>query len=176
LGIFARNNISLKQLNWSNVYEDHTVKHFLPCLINDDFQILGIWAHKNNSPNFGYIGQVWKYFQTNKNKLDKILIAGDFNSNAIWDAWDRWWNHSDVTKELNELDINSLYHHFYKEQQGKESIPTFYLQRNPKKPYHLDYVFGSKEFVERMTKVEIADMERWLLKSDHMPVICEFEL
>ena len=57
LGIFAKPETSLKKLNWSSNYQDHSVKYFLPCLINNKYQILGVWAHKNNSPNFGYIGQ-----------------------------------------------------------------------------------------------------------------------
>jgi hypothetical protein len=31
-----------------------------------------------------------------------------------------------VVKELSQMDIESLYHKFTKEQQGKETQPTFY--------------------------------------------------
>jgi exonuclease III len=80
LGIFANKNIKLQKLNWSNTYKDHNVKHFLPCLINDDFELLAVWTHQNNSPNFGYIGQLWKYLQTNKNQLKNSIIIGDLNA------------------------------------------------------------------------------------------------
>ena len=55
---------------------------------------------------FGYIGQMWKYLQLNKDNIrnKNIIIGGDFNSNKIWDVWDRWWNHSDVFNELEELE------------------------------------------------------------------------
>ena len=131
-------------LDWSNKYEEHEVNYFLPCRVNDQFNLLGVWAHKNNSPTFGYIGQFWKYLKINKINFQNIVIAGDFNSNSIWDIWDRWWNHSDVVKELQTIDIESIYHLIFQEKHGKESVPTFYLQINIDKPYHIDYIFGSR--------------------------------
>ncbi len=173
LGIFANNNTTIELLNWSTTYKDHDVKHFLPCLVNKDFQLLGIWTSQNNSPNFGYIGQFWKYLEINKSKFEKIVFAGDFNSNTIWDEWDRWWNHSDVVNDLTKMDIHSLYHSYHHEEQGKETKPTFFHQRNPAKPYHIDYIFASKEIERGMINFAIADVEKWLNYSDHLPVICE---
>ncbi len=175
LGVFAKKQISLKALDWSNNYKDHSVKYFLPCLINNDFQLLAVWAHQNSSPNFGYIGQFWKYLQVNKSNFKKIIIAGDLNSNSIWDEWDRWWNHSDVIKELEEINIKSLYHKYFNEEQGKETKPTFFLQRNPSKPYHIDYCFTSKEISSNLKKVEIPDFSNWKRFSDHVPVIITFK-
>ena len=175
LAVFARSDFELKKLDWSNQYKDHFVKHFLPCSINQEFDLLAIWLHRNNSPNFGYIGQLWKYLQVNKNNLKNTIIAGDFNSNVIWDQWDRWWNHSDVVNDLREIGIESLYHRYSGEEQGKETIPTLYFQRNQEKPYHIDYVFGPPEFSKRLINFEIGKIENWLRLSDHMPIFCEFE-
>ena len=175
IGIFAKNKIELKQLDWTNSYRDHTVKHFLPCSVNGDFDLIGVWTHRNNSPNFGYIGQFWKYLQLHKPKLGKTLIAGDFNSNVIWDQWDRWWNHSDVVTELSEIGIESLYHSFSGELQGNETRPTLFHQRNLNKPYHIDYIFGSPEFVENLKQIEIGSLEKWFPVSDHLPMISEFD-
>ncbi|MEK6493595.1 endonuclease/exonuclease/phosphatase family protein [Myroides odoratimimus] len=174
LAIFAKPNIKLQKLNWSNQFNDHTVNYFLPCKINDNFNLLAVWAHYNNSPNFGYIGQIWKYIQINKNNLNNSIIAGDFNSNAIWDQWDRWWNHSDVINELKEIGINSLYHHFHQELQGQETKPTFFLQRKQSKPYHIDYILGSENFINKTSTFEIADFYKWIEFSDHMPIIYEY--
>ncbi len=175
LAIFANSKIKLEKLNWSNNFKNHSVKHFLPCRVNDDFNLLAVWTHKNNSPNFGYIGQFWKYIQINKDKLKETLIAGDFNSNAIWDEWDRWWNHSDVVKELMELDIESIYHKLTGEKQGKELKPTLYFQRKQSRPYHIDYIFGDNKFTNRKIKLEIGQAEKWLQLSDHMPIYFEIE-
>lgn len=112
LGIFASSKFEIKLHDWTNSYLDHNVKHFLPCSVNGDFDLIGVWTHRNNSPNFGYIGQFWKYLQLHKLKFRKTVIAGDFNSKVIWDEWDRWWNHSNVVTELSEIGIKSLYHSF----------------------------------------------------------------
>lgn len=170
LGIFTNKNISLKKLDWTNSYKDHTVKHFLPCSVNGEFELLAVWAHQNNSPNFGYIGQFWKYLQSNKAKIYNSIIVGDFNSNVVWDEWDRWWNHSDVVKELKEIGIESLYHKFNNEEQGKESQPTFYLHRNLTKPYHIDYCFAPHKFQESLKNVTVSKYENWKHLSDHVPI------
>ena len=174
VGIFAKKEHSLKKLDWTNQFQDHTVKYFLPVLLNNSHQILGVWTHKNNSPNFGYIGQFWKYLQVNQTKFNNILIAGDFNSNVIWDQWDRWWNHSDIVKSLEKDNIFSLYHFHNKVKQGEESQPTFFLQRKLEKPYHIDYIFGSKNLKEKLKSIEIGTIEEWLEISDHLPIIATF--
>lgn len=172
LGIFSPKGITLEPLDWSSIYQDHEVKYFLPCLVNEDTQLLGVWTHRNNSPNFGYMGQFWKYLQINIDLFKKIIIAGDFNSNAIWDQWDRWWNHSDVVKILEERSIKSIYHLINKEVQGKESTPTFWLQKNIEKPYHIDYIFASNEF-QKPIEFIIGNREKWIHLSDHVPIIYE---
>ena len=173
IGIFARAEIDLMRLDWSNTYKDHTVKYFLPCRVNDQFNLINVWAHRNNSPNFGYIGQLWKYLQTNRDKFNNLILTGDLNSNTIWDQWDRWWNHSDIVRELSELGIESLYHQFFDEEQGQESQPTFYLQRKLEKPYHIDYAFASESIAERLVKIKIGSVSEWLEISDHLPLTFE---
>lgn len=176
LGIFAKQEIRLKQLEWTNKFRDHTVKHFLPCRVNQSFDILAVWTHKNNSQYFDYIGQFWKYLQVNKENFNEIILAGDFNSSAIWHHYDKWWNHSDVINELSELGIESLYHKFTGELQGKESKPTLYFQRNKNKQYHIDYVFGVQKYSEKLINIEVGSLNEWLVLSDHMPILCEIEI
>lgn len=175
LGIFARNGVDIVRLNWSDIFKDHRVKYFLPCRVDNKFDLVGIWTHKNKSPNFGYIGQLWKYLQVNKSKLNHTILAGDFNSNKIWDQWDRWWNHSDVVRELSEIEIKSAYHVFSKEEQGKESVSTLCFRKDKTKTYHIDYLFAPTQFLKKLDTVEIGEIEVWLKYSDHMPLICDFK-
>lgn len=176
LGIFASDNITLKKLDWSNQYQDHRVKYFLPCSVNSNFDLLGVWTHKNNSPNFGYMGQFWKYLQVNKENFCNLIIAGDFNSNTIWDEWDRWWNHSDVIRELAEIGIKSIYHDFLNEEQGKEKQPTFFHHKKVEKAYHIDYLFASENYIKRVEEIRLGKVGKWLEISDHLPLICNLKI
>ncbi len=113
---------------------------------------------------------IWKYLQIHSKDLtdSPTLIMGDFNSNVIWDKEDRWWNHSDVVEELDDLNFKSLYHFQNSEEQGEEKIPTFYHQKKIEKPYHIDFCFASSEFIN--SKLEIGKVEKWMEFSDHMPL------
>ena len=175
LGVFAKQEITLEKLDWTNNFKNHTVKHFLPCKVNNDFDILAVWTHKNNSPNFSYIGQLWKYIQLNKHNLNEAVIAGDFNSNSIWDEWDRWWNHTDVVNELKAYGIESIYHKITGEEHGKETKPTLYFQKKINRPYHIDYIFGPEKFTKQTKIFEIGQVDKWLELSDHMPIFYEIE-
>lgn len=176
LGIFSRKGALLELLDWSDIninYKNEVLESFLPCRVNGSFILLGVWTKHAKSEVFGYIGQFWKYLKLHKVKFinEDIMIAGDFNSNTIWDKWDRWWNHSDVVNELSELHIESLYHHLLKEAQGEETTHTFYHQRKLDKPYHIDYAFASKALIDNYISFEIGSPDFWLEHSDHMPII-----
>ncbi|MFT7197863.1 MAG: endonuclease/exonuclease/phosphatase family metal-dependent hydrolase [Marinoscillum sp.] len=173
LSVFAKSTIQLDSLKWSNLYRGHPVKYFLPCLIDKKIQLLAVWAHQNKSPTFGYIGQIWKYLQINKNHFKDIIIAGDFNSNAILDKWDRWWNHTDVTKELAQASVKSAYHELKGEEQGKESNATFFLQRNLTKSYHIDYIYLNTRLLTPKATLNIGEQSKWIEISDHLPLILE---
>jgi exonuclease III len=169
LGIFADGKIEMNLLDW----QSKKLEHFIACRINDDFNLVGTWCHGASLSKYPYIGQLWKYLRLHKSKLDKAVIAGDFNSNKFWDKKGRKWNHSAVVKELSDCGINSLYHKYFAESQGEEKQATFYLQKNTAKPYHLDYIFASEELYTTLNDVTIGEPRKWLTLSDHMPVVCE---
>ncbi len=144
---------------------------------NYSFVLFAIWANNVGDKNNRYIEQVWKAINYYDEILDTetTILAGDFNSNKIWDRKYRIGNHSTVVDKLESKSIFSIYHKHYNEEQGKESKPTFYLQRNKDKPYHIDYCFASENLMEKFKDIEIGSYENWIEYSDHSPVIVRFE-
>ena len=185
IGVFPRNGHKIKSLKWSGKFSIKCINNnskslswssdelqsFMPLIIEEKYILVAVWTKKANSPNFGYIGQFWKYIQIHKEKIkrDNIILCGDFNSNAIWDEPDRWWNHSDVVKELQEINITSLYHHVTGEPQGKEKQKTFYMYRKQNKPYHIDYIFMSNTLLNS-SSLTVHDFKNWIECSDHVPL------
>lgn len=172
LGIFPRRRQSIERLPWL----DHGFELFLPVKIGGNVKVLGVWTQQSTSSKYSYIGQFWHYLQKHNTCLGhNTIIAGDFNSNAIWDRPRRTWNHSDCIKELKALGFHSLYHHVYNEEQGREAHPTFYLQRCAMKPYHIDYVFAHSDLLEgKLVDARIGMIADWLPMSDHMPITVDF--
>lgn len=171
LGVFAKPGLRLEAVQM----ELEPLELFLPVRVNGDWPLLATWTRQANSPNFRYIGQLWKLLQRDKSFLQhpSAALIGDLNSNKRWDEWDRWWNHSDVVRELQELGLESAYHQFFQEPQGEETRPTLFLQRNLAKAYHIDYGFFGPAW--RVKHVEVGQSENWLSISDHMPVVFKLE-
>lgn len=171
IGIFAKNGISIEKLDWP----DDDFQQFLPCRVNDQFNLLAVWTQKTES-SFQYIGQFWKYFQLNRERLlqQETVLCGDFNSNVKWDKY-KWSNHGDVVQELERVGIHSMYHQAMGEEQGQEKLPTFFMHRNREKPYHIDYVFTSKPLMD-VGRLEVGHPDQWLEISDHMPIVFNLSL
>lgn len=141
------------------------------------FTLFAIWAMDNKEIyEARYIGQIWLAINYYMEILDKpSILIGDFNSNKIWDYKGRVGNHTDVVRKLEEKNIHSIYHKHFFSEQGKEKHPTFYLQRNQNKPYHIDYCFASSDIADKVKNIEIGAYENWITHSDHLPLTINFE-
>lgn len=160
-------NPSLRTILPIKVYNDHF-----------DFTLFAIWANNPEDKDGQYITQVWKAIHYYEDILGykNVILAGDFNSNTIWDKQNAAGSHSVVVKMLAERNIFSAYHTFYKQEQGKELHPTLYLYRHLNRPYHIDYCFASSDFMEKLQDVEVGVYDDWAKYSDHKPVSVSFTL
>lgn len=174
LGVFAYADLKLEVLKRYNP----AYKYVVPISVKTqehEFLLFAIWANNREDKDGQYITQVWKALQEYNDLLDQvpIILAGDFNSNKIWDKPRRIGNHSDVVQELKEHRILSVYHEFFHEEQGAEKRPTFYLARKKTKPYHLDYCFASEKLLRQITTFRIGLYRYWIRDSDHMPLFLD---
>lgn len=177
LGIFAKDHIKLEKLD---EYSDTEYKNFIALRVNDSFNLLGVWTIRDivDGEKIEYVEMIHDYFDANTDLFDEdLIICGDFNSNVVWDykqkAKDKEGNPKDQTHlniKLNSKGLISAYHELNKEEHGQETQPTFHLQKNLEKPYHIDYVYAGKDVV---TDLKIGDVDKWIELSDHVPLIFE---
>lgn len=136
------------------------------------FLLFAIWAMDNKEyPEARYIGQIWLALNF-YNKLLSLptILTGDFNSNKIWDEKERVGNHTDVVKLLSEKNILSAYHKQVGVKQGEEIHPTFHMYRKKERPYHIDYLFASHQFLKG-SSLKLGQYDEWKDLSDHVPLI-----
>ncbi len=167
LGIFTKPHIRLEPV----ALDANGLETFLPCRIDGSMTLLGVWTRRTEAYDFRYIGQLWKYWNLHAEALrtEVSIVMGDFNSNVIWDKRHATASHTSVVQQLSNIGLESLYHHAKSVPQGKERDATLFLQRNLKKPYHIDYAFIPKNLLPSST-IEIGESHTWLKYSDHMPV------
>ena len=168
LGVFLPMGLEAKSID----HNPQTNKYFITIELSNGIQILAVWTQAGNKRSVGYIYQLWDYLQSNVSILDwdNLIIAGDWNSNAIWDSKRKLGNHTDVCNLLTSKGLVSCYHAKDDIIHGDELEYTFFLHRNPEKPYHIDYVFAANRFISRSERVEIGDKTKWLELSDHLPI------
>ncbi|WP_026765165.1 endonuclease/exonuclease/phosphatase family protein [Sediminibacterium salmoneum] len=173
LAVFSYGGLKIKLLDHNPEF-----KYILPLKIhsgNLSWTLFAIWAQKPEHHDC-YTEQVWNavHYYSNILKGDNIILAGDFNSNTIWDKPKRIYNHSNLVELLNSKSIFSTYHHYHNQAQGKERDSTLFMHRKFDRPYHIDYCFVSQNLIDKVKNVEIGTYDAWTKYSDHKPLIVDF--
>ncbi len=171
LGVFAQDSSALEKLKFDYSFGEQGLKWFIPFRYKN-FEIIAIWTQNTVNRDFRYIGQLYKFLLNNYSQINNQIFIGDFNSNKIWDYKRSEGDHSSCVRLLKNKNIVSLYHQHMNEMQGEEQTPTFYLQRNITKPYHIDYAFIPSHLLPQAS-LSIGSHHEWLEISDHMPLIVE---
>ena len=171
LGIFAKNEVDIEVCN----LDDKGLRYFIPVTVKDKFNLLCVWTNPNMKGNkvAHYPKEITKYYETHKDSgffNEDMIICGDFNCDkrVLNNAHKK--NVDEMIGKLSEINLIDVYHARNREDEGKESIPTFYMNYNLNKPYHLDHVFATPGKVKCL---KIGDSDKWIELSDHMPLIFE---
>lgn len=176
IGIFTFNSFEIKVLDFHNP----DFKYVLPLSIFNDkinLTVFAIWSQKPENHNC-YTEQVWNavHFYSSLLSDNNVILAGDFNSNSIWDKPNIIYNHTSLVKYLNNKNILSTYHYFCNQVQGQEKDSTFFMHRKINKPYHIDFCFASSNLIDKLKNVEVGTYEKWTKYSDHSPLTVTFDL
>lgn len=169
LGVFAKERLMLSEIKFNQNFGNSCLKWFIPFNYNNQLDFVAVWTQKTFNGEFRYIGQFYKLLINNYEEINNLIFIGDFNSNKIWDYKRLEGDHSSCVRLLEDKGIVILYHEHMGVNQGEESDYTFYLHRNLKKPYHIDYAFLPKDLLENAT-LSIVLHNDWLAFSDHMPL------
>jgi len=175
LGVFSFGKYKVELLSG----HESSFKTILPIAVSDsniDFTLFAIWANNPSDKGHQYVGQIWKAIHHYEHLIrhEKTILAGDFNSNSIWDKPRRVGNHTDLVQKLSLKQIQSVYHHHFDQDHGSEQHPTFNLYKNIDKPYHLDYCFVSEDIMQKLAGMQIGAYDEWKKYSDHLPLIIDF--
>tara|TARA_X000001036_G_C20482914_1_gene726451 strand:+ start:64 stop:747 length:684 start_codon:yes stop_codon:yes gene_type:complete len=177
LGVFTFNNFKI------DLYDKYTneFKYILPLIVskgNISYKLIAVWTKKvedKKKNHINYIRQLHFALKEYESFIDdeNVIIAGDLNSNLIWERTGVDKNHQDVLDQLLDKNIHSSYHHFFKEEQGKETQGTYFHYHKEDRPFHIDFCFLSKNILDRLKSVEIGKFKDWIHLSDHVPVIID---
>jgi endonuclease/exonuclease/phosphatase family metal-dependent hydrolase len=140
-------------------------------------ELFPVWAHRGTTSGLEYIEQVHSLLDIiDHTSLSPFtIVAGDFNSNSIWDRDYGLKSHTAAVRRFHKLGLESAYHRFFGESQGAEKRPTHWNNKNGA-PYHIGYAFLSLSLLSKLRNVEVGSHHQWHSSSDHVPVLVEIDL
>jgi exonuclease III len=145
--------------------------YFLP-VVYEETLILGVWAFNGRAKKFGedasgYFLEVLEYYGEWIKSFKQVIVGGDFNNGPRWDVVGHPNNFADINVVLNNLGLKSAYHSYSSDEYGQESRHTHFHQRNPDKPFHIDYIYSN---FKKVDSVEVGKFIEWSHLSDHVPL------
>ena len=137
----------------------------------------GVWALTGTERKYHeQFAQVLDFVRARTSVLP-LVIAGDLNASAQGPSV---LPHAVNVRSAAALGLVSVFHHVDRVEHGSESAMTLRWMGpgGIERRYHCDFVFGSEELCNEATRVEVGDWGEWIEsgRSDHVPVVAEFEV
>ncbi len=104
------------------------------------------------------------------------ILAGDFNRSLVTRLADGRLGPSPLARRLADLGLVSAYHHAHGVPVGGERSPTFFRLRRFPSPHHLDHVLVDSSSAAGIHRVELRQGPRWMVWSDHAPLVVDLGL
>ena len=104
------------------------------------------------------------------------IVAGDFNKTLVQRRPGGRLGRSPLARQLTDLGFVSAYHEARRVAAGEEREPTFFRLHRFPSPHHLDHVLLDGKSAACLRGVELLGGARWMVWSDHVPLVVELEL
>ena len=148
------------------------------------FNLLAVWAQNASGGVMRkhQLGPLRRAFSRYRSFLDDgpVVLAGDFNSNAIWDKPGWRINHMTLVEILRRRGLVSAYHAISGEDHGRETVPTIYWRDRTRDgpTYHIDYVFLPSAWLSAVDAFDVGGFDDWCGNglSDHVPLVIDISL
>lgn len=181
LGVFAFNRF---EAQLSEPYFQ-SLRHIAPVRICGPlrFNLLAAWAQNASDGvirkhQSGPLRRSLNRYRTFLQEAPSV-VAGDLNSNAIWDRPGWRINHMSLVASLRKFGLVSAYHEMTGELHGAERTPTHYWRdrRKDGPTYHLDYAFLPRNWMGSVTGFQVGRFEDWVGTgfSDHVPILIDID-
>lgn len=137
----------------------------------------GVWALTGTERKYHeQFAQVLDFVRARTSALP-LVIAGDLNASAQGPSV---VPHAVNVRSAAALGLVSVFHHVDRVEHGSESAMTLRWMGpgGIERRYHCDFVFASEQLCDEATRVEVGDWGEWIEsgRSDHVPVVAEFEV
>ena len=160
---------------------DPKYQFFLPARVTGptNMHLLAVWSlnHRNRGELAGQRDatmQAVSHYRPFLGGSERVLAAGDFNHNVIWDRPRATRaNFRPVLDAFDTLALTSSYHQLRAEPHGQESNHTLNWRNNPATPYHVDYCFVSKSWLTPGAALRVFAPGGGAPLSDHLALLLD---
>jgi endonuclease/exonuclease/phosphatase family metal-dependent hydrolase len=138
------------------------------------FTVIAVWAQ----PEPSYSEALRRGLQVYNDLLtdSPVVLLGDLNSSAAWDARRGRTDHRDFEALLcQRYGLVSAYHAATGEALGRETQPTHYWQWHEQSPFHLDYCYLPEAWLPGLRSVAVGSYQEWADISDHRPLVVDVD-